>query len=254
MRYLVIGDVHGNLAALDAVLKDAHGRGFDAVAFLGDAVGYAPDADAVIERVAELAPSVAVAGNHDVDLLTFRDGGTPAAPLDADVADVLRRQADALSDASVAWLRALPRHWIGDAFEAHHGAPGDPWRYVTDLAAADAALDALHAPLALVGHTHVPRATLFVERPDGTRTGRVVPFEGATATYDVPAQARGFFNPGSVGQPRDGDPRAAYGVLDVGAPCRLEGVRVPYDVEATASAVRAAGYPERFAARLAEGL
>jgi diadenosine tetraphosphatase ApaH/serine/threonine PP2A family protein phosphatase len=221
VRYLVIGDVHGNLAALDAVLKDAHGRGFDAVAFLGDAVGYAPDADAVIERVAELAPSVAVAGNHDVDLLTFRDGGTPAAPLDADVADVLRRQADALSDASVAWLRALPRHWIGDAFEAHHGAPGDPWRYVTDLAAADAAL---------------------------------VPFEGATATYDVPAHARGFFNPGSVGQPRDGDPRAAYGVLDVGAPCRLEGVRVPYDVDATARAIRAAGYPERFAARLAEGL
>lgn len=254
VRYLVIGDVHGNLAALDAVLEDAEARGFDAVAFLGDAVGYAPDAEGVIARLANLAPAVAVAGNHDVDLLTFRDGGTPAAPLDADVADVLRRQADALSDASVAWLRSLPRHWIGTAFEAHHGAPGDPWRYVTDLAAADAILDALQTPLALVGHTHVPRATLFVERPDGGRTGRIVAFEGARTTYDVPAHVRGFFNPGSVGQPRDGDPRAAYGVLDVGPPYRLEGVRVPYDVAATADAVRAAGYPERFAARLAEGL
>ena len=253
VRYLVFGDVHGNLAALDAVLADADARGYDAVAFLGDAVGYAPDAGAVVRRLIDLDPAVAVAGNHDVDLLALHDDVPLEAALDADAREVLRRQAATLDDEAIAWLRARPRHWVGSAFEAHHGAPGDPWRYLTDLATADASLDALRTPLAVVGHTHVPCALLFVDRPDGGRTGRVVPLEGDPAPYDVPAHARGFFNPGSVGQPRDGDPRAAYGLLEVGPPHRLQVVRVPYDVAVPRAAIRAAGYPDRFGARLEVG-
>jgi predicted phosphodiesterase len=255
VRYLVLSDVHANVVALDAVLGDARARGFDASLFLGDAVGYYPFPQEVVERLQELAPAACLLGNHDAQLLEILDdGGGDAAPRDASpvVAPVLEAQAEALDADAVDWLRRLVPHHVDERFEAVHGALVRPWQYLYGLPEAEENLPLLSRPLCLVGHTHVPRVLAAATKPDGTKLWRQMAFREEGGRYRMPPRASGFFNPGAVGQPRDGIPLAAYGLYDVEKGL-LEVVRVAFDVVRVQREVREAGYPEPLAGRLAVG-
>ncbi|MEX2502122.1 MAG: metallophosphoesterase family protein [Trueperaceae bacterium] len=252
MRYLLLSDVHGNVVALKAVLADARRHGYDAVAFLGDAVGYYPAIDASVRVLADLEPAFALIGNHDAQLLAFRDGRPFDDSAGGLVGEVLARQAEAIDDDALAWLRTLVRTHQDEAFEAVHGALARPWQYLHGLPDAEENLPYLTKRLCLVGHTHVPRLMAAVDGPEGRTLWRQVVFREDGGRYRMPPKARGFFNPGSVGQPRDGVPYASYGLFDVPTR-RLEVVRVPFDVTAVQRDVRAAEYPEVLAERLAVG-
>lgn len=254
MRYLVLSDVHANAVALAATLRDAERRGFDATLFLGDAVGYYPAAQEAVDRLAALEPEAALLGNHDAQLLSLARGEAPEGGSgDPTVRRVLEAQLERLDDDALAWLGALRERYETDAFEAVHGALARPWQYLDGLPEARENLPHLSRPLCLVGHTHVPRILASVEGPRDRLLWRQVAFpDGGGGRYRMPPRARGFFNPGSVGQPRDGAPLAAYGLLDVETRL-LEVVRVPFDVVAVQREVRAAGYPDELATRLADG-
>jgi predicted phosphodiesterase len=254
VRYLVLSDVHANVVALDAVLADARTRGFDEALFLGDAVGYYPFPQEVVERLRSVAPVASLLGNHDAQLIEIIDGGGDTAPRDASpvVTPVLEAQADALDAEAVAWLRALATHHVDERFEAVHGALVRPWQYLYGLPEAEENLPLLSRPLCLVGHTHVPRVLAAAAKPDGARIWRQMTFRDEGGRYRMPPRASGFFNPGAVGQPRDGIPLASYGLYDVDKGL-LEVVRVAFDVVRVQREVRQAGYPDALAGRLAVG-
>jgi predicted phosphodiesterase len=249
MRYLVFGDVHGNGPALTAVLRDARRQGFDAAVFVGDLVGYYPYPAEVVAMVRELAPVVAVRGNHDDLLVRLADGSDPrSAEEERTVVAVIQRHLADLDDGAQGYLRELRAHVHVDGFAAAHGGFRRPYDYVTTIVDAQQQLDHLPAPLALVGHTHLPKAHVSVE--DGARRlWRSVDFVGPRSSYRVPPRASAFLNPGSVGQPRDGDPSAAYALFDPAA--RSFAVhRVSYDIGAVVRRIRSAGYPDALATRL----
>jgi predicted phosphodiesterase len=254
VRYLLLSDVHGNAEALTTVLADADRRGYDATLFLGDAVGYYPEAGRVIDLLRDLEPVASLLGNHDAQLLAFADGtrGVEGMAGGDVVGPILIRQAEALDAGQLAWLRALQGRYEEDRFEAVHGALARTWQYLHGLPEAEQNLPYLQRPLCLVGHTHVPRVLAATEAPDGRTLWRQLSFREQGGSYRMPPRARGFFNPGSVGQPRDGIPLASYALFDV-ARMKLDVIRVPYDVVAVQRAVRAADYPEPLAARLGAG-
>lgn len=253
VRYLVLSDVHANAVALDAVLRSAAKRGFDATLFLGDAVGYYPAATEAVERLADLAPEVALMGNHDALLLALARGEDPAHGRENTVVrPAIEAQLETLSDAALDWLRGLRAHHVDETFECVHGALARPWQYLNGLADIEDNMGLLQRPLCLVGHTHVPRVLAGVQGPNERPMWRQVDFRDEGGTYRMPPLARGFFNPGAVGQPRDGVPLAAYGLFEPDKR-KLEVVRVPFDVAVVQRQVRAAGLPDTLAARLAVG-
>ena len=239
MRVAVLSDIHSNLAALDAVL--AHAGAVDAIWHLGDVVGYGPDPDAVIARLAERG-AVGVQGNHDAASL----GGAEIEWFNPDARAAAVWTKDTIGAAARAWLEDLPVRRSVDGVELVHGSPRDPLReYITTRDVAAANLDALEGNLGLHGHTHV--AVAFTRSTDGV----VVTLPGDGASMDVP-EMRSLLNPGSVGQPRDDDPRAGYAILDLAAR-RITWHRVTYDIARTQAAMRAAGLPPRLVERLAYG-
>jgi len=249
MRYLVFADVHGNAPALSAVLADARRRGFDAAVFLGDLVGYYPYPAEVVAMVRDLAPATAVRGNHDALLVALAGGADPAtAEEEPLVVAVVRRHLGELDDAARRFLEGLAPAAARDGWAAAHGGFRRPYDYLATVADAQEQLAHTPAPLALVGHTHVPRAHVSV-LIDEQRLWRAVDFHGPSSSYRVPPRATAFLNPGSVGQPRDGDPAAAYALFDDAART-FEVRRVPYPREEVVRRVRAAGYPEALATRL----
>ncbi len=251
MRYLVLSDVHANAQALEAVLRHADFRGYDAVLFLGDAVGYYPDAERVVSLLRSLQPTVAILGNHDAALLGLAGGRAGDHREEGLVTEVLAKQLPELSDDSLQFLENLKEHVVGDGWEAAHGALRSPWEYLATIGSAQANLPSLQQQLCLVGHTHVPKIFAAVEGPSDVMW-RTVQFRHERALYRIPPKARVFANPGSVGQPRDSIPLAAYALFDDTAHT-LEMFRVEFDVAAVQQAVRAAGYPEVLASRLAVG-
>jgi diadenosine tetraphosphatase ApaH/serine/threonine PP2A family protein phosphatase len=245
MRVAVLSDIHSNLVALDAVL--AHAGDVDAVWHLGDVVGYGPHPDAVVARLAEV-DAVGVRGNHDAAAL----GGPEIAWFNPEARAAVEWTRDTMASETREWLTALPeRRTIGD-LALVHGSPLDPLReYIASMASARANLEALQAPYGLHGHTHVPIA--FVDDDDAIAV--ISPSDGAAIQLD---ERRALLNPGSVGQPRDGDPRAAYLVLtfdpaSAGSAPRVTWHRVDYDIATVQVAIRAAGLPRRLADRLAIG-
>ena len=253
VRYLLLSDVHANAIALDAVLADADRRGYDATVFLGDAVGYHPAAGPAVERLAELDPEVALLGNHDALLLAMARGEDPDGGRENPVVrPVIEAQLEGLGREALAWLGSLREHHLDERFEAVHGALARPWQYMHGLIDAEENLPHLTRPVCLVGHTHVPRVLAGAQGPNDRPLWRQVAFRSGGGSYRMPPLARGFFNPGAVGQPRDGMPLAAYGLYDPDER-RLEVVRVPYDVALVQREVRAAGYPDALAERLALG-
>lgn len=251
MRYLVLSDVHANAPALEAVLRHADFRGYDEVVFLGDAVGYYPDAEKVVSILVSLHPVVAIMGNHDAALLALADGKGNGHREEGLVTDVLTRQLPELSEDSLTFLRGLEEHVVREGWEAAHGALRAPFEYLATVGNAQANLPMLDQQLCLVGHTHVPKIFAAVEG-QGDVMWRTVQFRHERALYRIPPRARLFANPGSVGQPRDGIPLAAYALFDSDAGT-LEIFRVAFDVATVQQSVRAAGYPEVLASRLAVG-
>ncbi len=251
MRYLVLSDVHANLAALEAVLRHADSRGYDAVLFLGDAVGYYPHANAVLERLRQLEPEVCLLGNHDAVLLAMADGKRSGHREESLVTDVIARQLRELSPESLAFLRGFREHYTSERWEAAHGALRAPWEYLATLASAQANLPHMTRQVCLVGHTHVPKIFASVQGADGP-LWRTVQVRGERTLYRLPPRAHVFVNPGSVGQPRDSVPLAAYAFYD-DTSGTIELYRVEFDVAKVQREVRAAGYPEVLAARLAVG-
>jgi predicted phosphodiesterase len=239
VRIAVVSDIHSNLVALDAVL----GRigTVDAVWHLGDVVGYGPEPDAVVERLTELG-AVGVRGNHDA----AASGGAEIEWFNPDARAAMEWTRAAISEATRAWLAALPQRRIEADFTLVHGSPRDPtWEYVTSAALARAGLSAISTKHGLHGHTHVPIA--FTEVDGRMRT--LAPRAGNTVAL---GEGRTLLNPGSVGQPRDRDPRASYLILDLDTGTAMWG-RVAYDVDAVGAAMRAAGLPIRLADRLRVG-
>ncbi len=244
MRYLVLSDIHGNLAALEAVLADA--GPVDGAWCLGDTVGYGPQPNECAERVQRLAGLRCVAGNHDwgalgkLDLDSFNPDARVAA-------EWTGRQ---LTPGNRAWLDGLPERLESEGFTLVHGSPRHPiWEYVLDPEVARENLAYFSTLTCLVGHSHVP----LVYREAGHRQGpaqQPEPIVGEPFSYRA---VRAIVNPGSVGQPRDGDPDASYILLDSGE-ATIEFRRVPYPVRDTQQRIRAAGLPPRLAARLAYGL
>jgi diadenosine tetraphosphatase ApaH/serine/threonine PP2A family protein phosphatase len=245
MRFLVLSDIHANIDAFDTVLAHAEGR-WDRVLVLGDLVGYGAEPNAVVDRVKSLSPEVVIRGNHDKAACGLDDG--------SQFNHVARAAAmwtgGVLTPDNIAYLRALPMGPIPiDALtEICHGAPFDEDHYIFDGGDARMAMQAAERPLCLYGHTHLPAIFKVVEgildgeAPDGDREV-VVPLQRG---------ARYLINVGSIGQPRDGDPRAGYGVLDDEArEVRL--FRVPYPVEKAQHRILSAHLPASLANRLALG-
>jgi diadenosine tetraphosphatase ApaH/serine/threonine PP2A family protein phosphatase len=244
LRVAAITDIHANLPALEAVLAAIDAAGAEEVWCLGDVVGYGAEPDECADLVRERC-SVCLVGNHDLAVLGALD--ISAFSEAAAVAVAWTRENVAMR--TLEMLRELEPAGGRGEIALFHASPRDPvWEYVLSAEQADANLDVQPKRIALIGHSH---AALFFARPPGDQ-GDV---RGAQAGDDTLLQlreGRWLVNPGSVGQPRDGDPRAAWLELDTEAlTARFH--RVPYDTERAAAAIRDAGLPRRLAERLHTG-
>ncbi len=244
MRAAIIADIHGNSAALEAVLEDIQQfDGIDAVWCLGDIVGYGAEPCKCIETVRGL-DALAVAGNHDWAAI----GKLDIEEFNSDAAIANKWTGMQLGPDEIDYLSNLPLLTSDGDFTLVHGSPRDPiWEYVVSDYAAAASFDHFDSRFCLVGHSHVP---LVFEDFDSGIGSRYIepPVEGSLAL----GEGRLIVNPGSVGQPRDGDPRASYAVWDSCDDVVLYR-RVAYDVSATQRRMAECRLPERLAARLAYG-
>src|SRR5690348_2188565 len=246
MRFLVLTDIHANLEALDVCLSDAAAHGYDHTLVLGDLVGYGADPNAVIARVQALQPLAIVRGNHD----KVACGLDQAEGFNAVAKAAARWTLDVLTPANRDWLAVLPEgpHIVDDLIEICHGSPFDEDAYIFDELDAVRALKTSTRPLCLFGHTHYP---VTFELSDDA-----FDMMGPAAAGSMQIQMRNgskyLVNPGSIGQPRDGDPRAAYAIADTSAR-RVELFRLKYPVEETQAKIAKAGLPEVLAQRLAVG-
>jgi len=241
----LIADVHGNLAALEAVIEDAIAYGAKSFLFLGDVVGYGPAPAACIRRLAELRYVAAIRGNHDHAIASGRyELGMNS--LARECAAWTREQ---LVADELAWLSGLPIEHVDEWWMAVHGAPRDPQRflaYVYELTYEDN-LRNLHErriPVCFYGHTHVQL----------THTKRPAGIARLPGVRELALDPRSFWlvNPGSVGQPRDGDPRAAYALWHRDT-AELKTLRVSYDIEHTVAEIERVGLPAKLAHRLRVG-
>lgn len=245
MRYLVLSDIHANLEALDAVLEAAKAIPHERVLVLGDLIGYGANPNEVVDRIRELTPHSVIRGNHD----KVGAGLETSDAFNAVARTAIRWTYEALSDDNRDWLAELPAGPIGidDLLEICHGTPQDEDMYVFDDSDVLRSMQAAGRRLCLFGHTHVQvgyrlaNQSLTLETADARRPLQVPIGHGHY-----------LINPGSVGQPRDGDPRAAFGVYDAQAQS-VELYRTTYPIEQTQARIRDAGLPEALAQRLMIG-
>ena len=243
MRYAIMADIHANLAAFNAVLDDMEQRGgVEEIWCLGDIVGYGPDPHECIERL-QRYNHVCVAGNHDWAAI----GKISTAEFNPDAALACQWTTRQLSQADIQYLETLPLTIDKDKFTLVHGSPREPiWEYVISTGIARENFNFFQSPYCLVGHSHVP---LIFKEEDGSCTfSRLVANIGLAL-----GESRLIINPGGVGQPRDGDPRASYAIYD--SDTRIVKLyRIPYDVAATQDKMMAKGLPVRLAVRLQQGM
>jgi predicted phosphodiesterase len=241
MRIAVLSDIHSNLVALDAVLGSL--GTVDAVWQLGDVVGYGPEPDGVVERLSGVG-AIGVKGNHD----DAACGGESIEDFTPDARVAAEWTRSHITEQTYAYLVALPERLEPGrgAFTLVHGSPREPlYEYLHSASAARDSLTAFTTAYCLVGHTHVP---LILRQEHGHIQPRVVE-PGSPVGLD---ERRTFLNPGSVGQPRDGDPAASYMLIDTAAG-QVTWQRVAYDIETTQAAILSAGLPPRLARRLGSG-
>jgi predicted phosphodiesterase len=247
VRYLIISDIHGNLEALEAVLSTLTPLGYDEVLVLGDLVGYGADPNAVIDRVRALKPYKIIRGNHDKVAAGLEDGES----FNVVAKSAVQWTHDTLTAENRDYLLNLPAGpvIVDERIEICHGSPFDEDAYVFDELDALRAFESASRQLCLFGHTHV--AVAFRRTHD-----RLDLLAGPGDTHDVKigleADTMYLINAGSVGQPRDGDPRAATAIVD-STTGHIELFRIDYPIEAAQRKIRAAGLPEVLAKRLALG-
>jgi predicted phosphodiesterase len=241
MRCAILSDIHGNLDAFEAVMRDIADRGgVDELWCLGDVVGYGPEPSACIALLRK-HPHVCVAGNHDWAAI----GKLDTADFNFVAAEACEWTAGQLSADDVAYLGGLDLTVTCGDFTIAHGSPQDPlFEYVTSPRRAAANLQFFGTRYCLVGHSHVP--AVFVAE-DGNCSMSALPLVLPLGS------GRLIVNPGSVGQPRDGDPRAAYAIYDE-AERVIYSYRIPYDIAAVQKKMNTVGLPEFLSMRLSEGL
>lgn len=242
MRTLVLSDIHANLVALEAVL-DAAGR-WDRIWFLGDLIGYGPNPNECVERLRALGP-LALSGNHDWAVLHKLDTDE----FNDDARRLVRWTRHELTDENRTYLATLPPLHVEAPFTLAHASPRHPvWEYILDLQTASENFDHFQTPVCLVGHSHIPALFLL----DETAAELSFYLVGESETVDL-SQGRLIVNPGSVGQPRDGDPRASFAILDDEAQTWTLH-RVAYDIAETQRRMRAHKMPARLIERLEFGM
>ncbi len=241
-RILVISDVHANITALKAVLADA-GK-VDQVWCLGDVAGYGPDPNECIEVISNLPKLTCMMGNHDFAAI----GDMALETFNTDAKKALLWQRDELSQASKEFLRTLSQQVVvRGSVSLAHGSPRDPiWEYILNTLVARVNLDYFETPWCFVGHSHFQ--AIFQYHADTDDISIEVPAIGEA--YKL--KERAILNPGSVGQPRDRDPRAAYAIY-LPKTHVWEPHRVKYDLRAVQKRILSAGLPSRHAERLAGG-
>ncbi len=242
MRVLVMSDIHANYNALEAVLKDA--GAVDETWCLGDLVGYGPDPNAVVEEVQDIPNLICLLGNHDVAVI----GRMPFETFNGDARRSLMYHEKVLTASNMDYMRSLSSTTkvCGEATLAH-GSPRDPlWEYILNTYSAQLNFDHFDTPWCFVGHSHIQ--SLFAQ---DEKTGRVT--AGPTKSDStITLRPKLILNPGSVGQPRDRDPRAAYAIYDTDARTWTPR-RVSYNIAEVQERIRSAGLPEKHAARIAAG-
>lgn len=242
MRILIISDIHANLTAFETVMKHAEGQ-WDYVWCLGDVVGYGPDPNECVALLRTL-PHLCLAGNHDwaalgrLDVRTFNHDARRAAEWTQET----------LTPENIAYLEALPVTFVIGSYTLVHASPREPvWEYILEPLGAALNFPHFETPYCFVGHTHQPVIYEMISDNGDTRERAPRYSQG----HQLNGQ-RQIINPGSVGQPRDQNPNAAYGLLDLEAGV-FEHRRVPYDIAATQKRMRQHGLPERLVARLEHG-
>jgi diadenosine tetraphosphatase ApaH/serine/threonine PP2A family protein phosphatase len=246
MRYLVLSDIHANVEAYDAVMAEAATVGYDKVLVLGDLVGYGADPNLICERIRALKPEALIRGNHD----KVGSGVESAEGFNAVARNAIRWTYETLAPDNRAWLAALPSGpmIVDEMIEICHGTPFDEDAYVFDDLDALRAMHAARRPLCLFGHTHV-QVGHFLSRDQfglasvDDRRPLVIPLDEAS---------RYLVNPGSVGQPRDSDPRAGFAIADTRAR-EVTLYRVEYPVAKAQARIVEEGLPDVLAQRLALG-
>jgi predicted phosphodiesterase len=239
MRVAVLSDIHSNAYALDAVLEAVAPT--DGLWVLGDIVGYGPHPDGVVERLAAEG-AIAVQGNHDAAVL----GRIPISTFNDLARAAVEWTAETISTATRDWLAAQPDRREEGAFTLVHGSPRDPlWEYLLSIPEARLNLGAFTTSHCLVGHTHIPIA-------HRDEDGRITVMRAPGGTHLTLDARRTILNPGSVGQPRDGDPRASALLIDTETD-EVEWRRIEYPVEATRRAMRELPLPRALADRLLRG-
>ncbi len=242
MRILVMSDIHANYTALTAVLKEA--GEVDETWCLGDLVGYGPDPNAVVEEMRDIKNLICLLGNHDVAAI----GKMPLETFNGDARKSLMHHEKVLSASNLDYLNSLPSKTKvrGEATMAH-GSPRDPlWEYILNTLSARLNFEHFDTPWCFVGHSHIQCMFALDEKNDRVTLEQVKP------DITIQLHPKLILNPGSVGQPRDRDPRAAFAIYDTEArtwtPRRAE-----YNIAEVQERIRAAGLPEKHAARIAEG-
>ncbi|MFH1723845.1 MAG: metallophosphoesterase family protein [Elusimicrobiota bacterium] len=245
MLWGVVGDIHSNVEALDAVLRRLRDAGAEGVICCGDLVGYGTDADAVIERMASLPRVAAVRGNHDLAVLGRMDLRWFNIPARAAV----ERTRRTIKPENLAWLKELPPRVEDEVFTVVHGSPRNPAEeYLVTTQQFHDNCSYFETSPCFVGHSHMPACFLMSEPVSYVEHSPLL--DGQTVAS--PVGVRSVINPGSVGQPRDHDARACYGLYD--EETRVFTLhRVEYDVASVQDKILKAGLPEFLALRLSYG-
>ena len=242
----MITDIHSNLPALEAVLADVEAREVEEIWCLGDVVGYGADPDGCTDLIRERC-DVCLVGNHDLAVL----GTLDIASFSEAAAEAVAWTRENIAEGSLEFLRDLEPTGLRERIALFHASPRDPvWEYVLSPEQAYDCMEAQPEQVALIGHSHV---SLFFALPEGG--GRADTLGGQTgedSRLELDGGGRWLINPGSVGQPRDGDPRAAWLELDLDERTAVFH-RLPYDIDRAATAIVDAGLPKRLGDRLYVG-
>jgi diadenosine tetraphosphatase ApaH/serine/threonine PP2A family protein phosphatase len=245
VRVAAITDIHANLPALEAVLEQIEASGAEEIWCLGDVLGYGVEPDACADLVRERC-DVCLVGNHDLAVL----GGLDISSFSEAAAVAVEWTRDNVAERTLEFLRELEPSGERAGTGLFHASPRDPiWEYVLSGEQAAAGMDANRQRIGLIGHSHV---ALFFSKPEGVNDGEARGAQASDGALLDLGQGSWLVNPGSVGQPRDGDPRAAWLELDTEAEtARFH--RVAYEIERAAAPIAAAGLPSRLADRLYTG-
>lgn len=245
MRYLVLSDIHSNREALEAVLKSVRRKRFDKVAFLGDLVGYGANPNQAVDLLRGLRPLAAIRGNHD-KVCAGIENGEMFNRIALEAAMWTRKK---LTRANLQWLKALPRGPLAveDGVGLAHGTPLDEDAYIFGEIEALNVFRRTDFQVCFFGHSHFP--VIFELSPDAITTILTVP---PSFRYKLRPGMRYLINPGSIGQPRDRDPRAAYMTYDSDKKV-VRWHRVAYPVDRAQQRILKAGLPKLLADRLAIG-